>query len=76
MTTCAAGTRCRILDRSFICEYGDIDYRVTVPWDYIVAGSGELLNPSEVLTGAQRDAARAGRHQRRHGDDPHAGRGR
>ena len=34
----------------FYCEYGDIDYSVTVPWDMIVAGSGELLNPAEVLT--------------------------
>ena len=34
----------------FYCEYGDIDYSVTVPWDMIVAGSGELQNPAEVLT--------------------------
>ena len=34
----------------FYLEYGDIDYSVTVPWDMIVAGSGELLNPTEVLT--------------------------
>jgi hypothetical protein len=34
----------------FYCEYGDIDYSVTVPWDMIVAGSGELVNPAEVLT--------------------------
>ena len=34
----------------FYCEYGDFDYRVTVPWDMIVAGSGELQNPQEVLT--------------------------
>ena len=37
----------------FYCEYGDIDYRVTVPWDMIVAGSGELVNPTEVLTAKQ-----------------------
>ena len=37
----------------FYCEYGDIDYKVTVPWDMIVAGSGELLNPTEVLTTKQ-----------------------
>ncbi|HLI92062.1 MAG TPA: M1 family metallopeptidase [Puia sp.] len=46
----------------FYCEYGNFDYRVTVPWDMIVAGSGELQNPQEVLTAAQRsrlDAARA-----------------
>ncbi len=43
------------LGSEFYCEFGDIDYRVTVPWDYIVVGSGELLNASEVLTGAQRE---------------------
>jgi hypothetical protein len=43
------------LGAEFYCEYGDIDYRVTVPWDYIVAGSGELLNASDVLTTTQRD---------------------
>jgi hypothetical protein len=37
----------------FYCEYGDIDYSVTVPWDMIVAGSGELVNPNEVLTAKQ-----------------------
>jgi hypothetical protein len=43
------------LGSEFYCEYGDIDYRVTVPWDYLVAGSGELVNPEEVLMAAQRD---------------------
>ena len=45
----------------FYLEYGDIDYSVTVPWDIIVAGAGELLNPTEVLTAKQisrLDAAR------------------
>ncbi|MDB4902464.1 MAG: hypothetical protein JWQ63_1745 [Mucilaginibacter sp.] len=37
----------------FYLEYGDVDYQVTVPWDMIVAGSGELLNPTEVLTAKQ-----------------------
>ncbi|MES2375182.1 MAG: M1 family metallopeptidase [Bacteroidota bacterium] len=37
----------------FYCEYGDIDYTVNVPWDMIVAGSGELVNPTEVLTAKQ-----------------------
>ncbi len=37
----------------FYLEYGDIDYQVTVPWDMIVAGSGELINPEQVLTPAQ-----------------------
>ena len=34
----------------FYCEYGDFDYKVTLPWNMSVAGSGELLNPQEVLT--------------------------
>jgi hypothetical protein len=37
----------------FYLEYGDIDYAVTVPADMIVAGSGELLNPAQVLTPTQ-----------------------
>jgi hypothetical protein len=37
----------------FYCEYGDFDYRVTVPRDMIVAGSGELQNPQEVLTAVE-----------------------
>jgi hypothetical protein len=37
----------------FYLEYGDVDYEVTVPWDMIVAGSGELLNPAQVLTPTQ-----------------------
>ena len=34
----------------FYCEYGNFDYYVTVPSDMIVAGSGDLQNPAEVLT--------------------------
>jgi len=37
----------------FYLEYGDFDYYVTVPWDMLVAGSGELQNPQEVLTAAE-----------------------
>jgi len=37
----------------FYCEYGDIDFAVTVPADHIVMGSGELLNPEEVFTPVQ-----------------------
>ena len=39
----------------FYFDYGDYDYRVTVPADHIVAGSGVLLNPGEVLTGTERE---------------------
>ena len=34
----------------FYLEYGDIDYAVTVPAGFIVAGTGVLANPQEVLT--------------------------
>jgi hypothetical protein len=45
----------------FYCDYGDFDYRVTVPWDMIVAGSGELINPQEVLTAAEQSRLTAAR---------------
>ena len=38
------------LSQEFYLEYGDFDYWVTVPADMIVAGSGSLQNPVEVLT--------------------------
>lgn len=37
----------------FYCEYGDFDYAVTVPKGIVVAGSGELVNPADVLTAQQ-----------------------
>src|SRR5258708_26083247 len=37
----------------FYLEYGNIQYNVTVPSEMLVGGSGELLNPAEVLTPAQ-----------------------
>ena len=39
----------------FYLEYGDIDYAVTVPAGYTVAGSGLLQNSTEVLSAAQRE---------------------
>jgi hypothetical protein len=38
----------------FYLEYGNIDYEVTVPAGFIVAGTGVLQNPADVLTTAQR----------------------
>lgn len=38
------------LGSEFYLEYGHFDYYVTVPSNFIVAGSGELVNPKEVLT--------------------------
>lgn len=37
----------------FYLDYGDVEYSVNVPGSHIVVGSGELLNPSEVLTPEQ-----------------------
>lgn len=34
----------------FYLEYGNFDYKITVPYDHIVVGSGELINRSEVLS--------------------------
>ncbi|WP_194972504.1 M1 family metallopeptidase [Aquiflexum lacus] len=39
----------------FYLGYGDFEYRVTVPFDHIVVGSGELMNPSQVLTKEQQN---------------------
>lgn len=38
----------------FYLEYGDIDYRITAPAGYTIAGSGVLQNPREVLTATER----------------------
>ncbi|MBC7889727.1 MAG: M1 family metallopeptidase [Ferruginibacter sp.] len=37
----------------FYLEYGDFDFTITAPASHIVVASGELLNPSEVLTPIQ-----------------------
>jgi Peptidase family M1 domain len=37
----------------FYLEYGHFDYYVTAPSNILIAGSGELKNPREVLTAAQ-----------------------
>ncbi|MFA6082946.1 M1 family metallopeptidase [Mucilaginibacter sp.] len=34
----------------FYLEYGNFDYTITAPASLVIAGSGELLNPTEVLT--------------------------
>lgn len=38
------------LGNEFYLEYGHFDYYATVPSSMIVAGSGELMNPQDVLT--------------------------
>jgi hypothetical protein len=50
------------LGSEFYLDYGDFDYAVTVPADMVVAGSGALTNPQDVLTPTERrrlGAARA-----------------
>ena len=42
------------LAQEFYLEYGNFDYRVTVPAGMTVAGSGELINPDEVLSPDER----------------------
>lgn len=37
----------------FYCEYGNFDYYITAPAEMLVFGSGDLQNPSEVLTATQ-----------------------
>lgn len=37
----------------FYLEFGDFDYTVTVPANFVVAGSGELTNEKDVLTPTQ-----------------------
>src|SRR5581483_2957146 len=37
----------------FYLDYGNIDYTITAPSNLVVVGSGELLNPAEVLTPTQ-----------------------
>jgi hypothetical protein len=46
----------------FYLEYGTIEYEVTVPAGYIVAGSGVLQNPGDVLTPVQRQRLAAAVH--------------
>lgn len=43
------------LGQEFYLEYGTIDYAVTVPWNYLVEGSGQLTNPDQVLTATERE---------------------
>jgi hypothetical protein len=46
----------------FYLEYGDYDYSVTVPAGYVLAGSGVLQNPDEVLTSTQRQRLASASH--------------
>lgn len=37
----------------FYCEYGDFDYKITVPKGMLVVGSGEVVNEKEVYSSKQ-----------------------
>jgi hypothetical protein len=50
------------LNNEFYLEYGDYDYSVTVPWNMIVVGAGELLNPQDVLTKTEMQRLEQARH--------------
>jgi hypothetical protein len=41
------------MSAEFYLEYGNFDYTVNVPANYLVGGSGELVNGAEVLTATQ-----------------------
>ncbi len=41
------------LSAEFYLDYGNYDYTLDVPANYLVGGSGELLNPTEVLTATE-----------------------
>jgi Peptidase family M1 domain len=49
------------LGSEFYLEYGNFDYSVTVPSNMIVAGSGELVNPKDVLTKTEMERLAAAR---------------
>ncbi|HEV8497918.1 MAG TPA: M1 family metallopeptidase [Gemmatimonadaceae bacterium] len=46
----------------FYLEYGDFDVTLTVPNEDVVAATGELQNPEQVLTAAQRQRLAVARH--------------
>jgi hypothetical protein len=48
-------------DGEFTLEFGDYEVELTVPADHIVASTGELQNPGEVLTATQRERLKQAR---------------
>ena len=60
----------------FYLEYGSFDVSLTVPADMLVAATGTLRNPDEVLTAAQRARLARARTSERDGRHPRQGRDR
>jgi hypothetical protein len=50
------------LNNEFYLEYGDFDYSITAPSDMLVVGSGELVNPQEVLSKTELKRLEQARH--------------
>jgi hypothetical protein len=50
------------LNNEFYLEYGDFDYSITVPSNMLVVGSGELVNPQDVLTKTELQRYERARH--------------
>jgi hypothetical protein len=46
----------------FYLDYGDIDYKITLPEGMLMAGSGKLMNPEETLTGEEQARLKKARH--------------
>jgi hypothetical protein len=46
----------------FYLEYGNFDYTINVPWNFIVVGSGKLQNPKKVLTKKEVSRLKKARH--------------
>ncbi|WP_372361105.1 M1 family metallopeptidase [Xanthomonas sp. NCPPB 1325] len=53
------------LGSEFYLEYGNFDYAVTVPDGFVVAGSGALTNPEQVLSRAQQQRLQQARNSDR-----------
>ncbi len=46
----------------FYLDYGNFDFKITVPWNQIVVASGELQNPEDVLTSTERERLKEAMH--------------
>ncbi len=50
------------LNNEFYLEYGDFDYSITAPSNMLIVGSGELVNPEDVLTQTELQRFEQARH--------------